>query len=277
VSLAAFGIVLFAAMLHASWNALIKGAEDAGMTTALVVLGAGLVAAVVLPFLPPVNAASWPFLLTSTALQILYFSLVAAAYTATDMSTAYPLMRGLAPMIVAGVGTITIGEHPTAPGWLAIALISTGVLSLAFRGRLADGRGIAIALCNAVVIASYTLVDGTGVRLSGVPPAYSLTLSLLTAVPFTAWMLLTRRTAFLGAVRSRWHVGLIGGLATVSSYGLALWAMTEAPVALVAALRETSIAFGTLVAYFVLKERIDAPRLVATAIIVLGAIVLRLA
>jgi drug/metabolite transporter (DMT)-like permease len=128
-----------------------------------------------------------------------------------------------------------------------------------------------------VVIASYTLVDGTGVRLSGVPPAYALTLSLLTAVPFTAWMLLTRRPAFVAAVRSRWHLGLLGGLATVSSYGLALWAMTEAPVALVAALRETSIVFGTLIAYFVLRERIDPPRLAATAIIVLGAIVLRLA
>jgi drug/metabolite transporter (DMT)-like permease len=277
VSLVAFGIVLFAAALHATWNALIKGAEDAGMTTALVVLGAGLVAVVVLPFLPQVNAASWPFLLTSMVLQTLYFSLVAAAYSATDMSTAYPLMRGLAPMIVAGVGTVTVGEHPTAFGWLAIALISIGVMSLAFRRRIADGRGIAIALCNAVVIASYTLVDGTGVRLSGVPPAYALTLSLLTAVPFTAWMLLTRRPAFVAAVRSRWHLGLLGGLATVSSYGLALWAMTEAPVALVAALRETSIVFGTLIAYFVLRERIDPPRLAATAIIVLGAIVLRLA
>jgi drug/metabolite transporter (DMT)-like permease len=277
VSLAAFGIVLIGAALHAVWNALIKGTGDTGITTALVVLGAGLVAVVVLPFLPPIDAASWPFLLTSTMLQTLYFALVAAAYSATSMSIAYPLMRGLAPMIVAGVGTVAIGEHPTALGWLSIALISAGVVSLAFRGRIADGRGIALALCNAVVIAGYTLVDGIGVRLSGAPPAYTLSLSLLTAVPFTAWMLLRRRAAFVEAVRSRWHLGLIGGIATVSSYGLALWAMTEAPVALVSALRETSIVFGTLIAYVVLRERIDLPRLVSTAVIVLGAIILRLA
>jgi drug/metabolite transporter (DMT)-like permease len=277
VSLLAFAIVLFAAALHAAWNAVIKGAGDAGTMTALVVLGAGVVALCTLPFLPFPAPQSWPFLLTSVVLQTLYFALVAATYKAADMSQAYPLMRGLAPMIVAAVGIFTLHEVPSPLAWAGVALISAGVLSLAFRGRTTGSRGITLALCNAVVIAAYTLVDGTGVRLSDSPAAYALTLSLLTAVPFTLWFLVRRRAGFLLALRQRWYLGIAGGMATVSSYGLALWAMTEAPVALVAALRETSIAFGTLIAFFVLRERIGPLRLAATGTIVAGAIVLRLA
>ena len=277
MSLLAFGIVLFAAALHAGWNAVIKGAGDAGIMTALVVLGAGIVAVCLLPFLPFPALESWPFLGTSLALQTLYFGLVAATYKAADMSQAYPLMRGLAPLLVAGVGMVVLQEYPSPIAWAGVVLISAGVLSLALRGRTSHGRGVALALCNAVVIAAYTLVDGTGVRLSGSPAAYALTLSLLTAVPFTAWFLIKHRAQFLFELRRRWHLGLAGGLATVSSYGLALWAMTEAPVALVAALRETSIAFGTLIAFLVLREPVSPLRLLATGTIVAGAIVLRLA
>ncbi len=277
MSLAAFGIVLFAALLHAAWNAIVKGAADTQLTTILVTLGAGLLAIIALPFLPQPAPASWGFLAVAALLQVLYFSLVAAAYAAADMSQAYPLMRGFAPLIVASVGTVAIGEHPTPIAWAGIALISAGVLSLALRGRVANGRGIAFALTNAVVIATYTLVDGTGVRLSGSPAGYTLWLSLLTAIPFLIYVLVRRREAFFAYARTNWWLGAAGGVATVTSYGLALWAMTEAPIALVAALRETSILFGTLIAFFILREKIDAPRLVATLIIAAGAIVLRLA
>jgi drug/metabolite transporter (DMT)-like permease len=277
VSLLAFGLVIFAAALHAGWNAVIKASGDAGSMTALVVCGAGAVALCILPFLPPPATASWPFLATSMVLQTIYFSLVAATYKEADMSQAYPMMRGLAPLIVAVAGVFIIGEYPSPVAWLGVVLISTGVLSLAFRGRTSGGRGVALALCNAVVIASYTITDGTGVRLSGSPAGYSLTLSLITAVPFTLWFLLRNPTTFIRELRRRWHLGLAGGVATVSSYGLALWAMTEAPVALVSALRETSIAFGTLIAWAILKERVGPQRLLATATIVAGAVALRLA
>lgn len=277
LSILAFGIVLFAAALHASWNAIIKGVGDPLNGTLLVVFGAAIVAAITLPFMTQLTAETWPYLLTSVVLQTGYFALIAAAYTAADMSQVYPLMRGLAPLIVAGAGTVALGENPGVAGWAGIALISAGVLSLAFRGSLTNGRGIALALLNAVVIAAYTLIDGHGVRLSGSPATYTLMLSLLTAVPFAFWMLVTRRTSFVVEIRRNWHLGLAGGIATAASYGLALWAMTEAPVALVSALRETSIVFGTLIAYFVLKEKIDAARVMATATIVAGAIVLRLA
>jgi drug/metabolite transporter (DMT)-like permease len=277
LSLATFGIVLFAALLHSAWNAIVKGAKDTTLTTILVTLGAALFAVVALPFLPQPAPASWPFLAVAAILQVVYFSLVAAAYGAADMSQAYPLMRGFAPLIVASVGTVAIGEHPSLTAWAGIALISIGVLSLALRGRLTNRRGIAFALANAVVIATYTLVDGTGARVSGSPAGYTLWLSLLTAIPFLIYVLVSRRQAFLAYARTNWWLGIAGGVATVTSYGLALWAMTEAPIALVAALRETSILFGTLIAFFILREKIDAPRLVATLIIAAGAIVLRLA
>jgi drug/metabolite transporter (DMT)-like permease len=277
VSLAAFGIVLFAAVLHASWNAIVKGAGDTTLTTVLVVGMAGIVGIVILPFVPQPAPASWPYLGVSMVLQVGYYLLVAAAYQAADMSAVYPLMRGVAPLLVAGVGTVAIGEHPTPLAWAGIALVSGGVLSLAFGGRAASGRGIALALGNAVVIATYTLVDGTGVRLSGSPAGYTLWLAVMAASPFVGWILVRRRAAFLAHARRYYALGTVGGIATLASYGLALWAMTVAPVAVVAALRETSILFGTLIAALILRERITLPRLIATGLIAAGAIVLRLA
>ena len=142
---------------------------------------------------------------------------------------------------------------------------------------MANARGVALALGNALVIAAYTLVDGTGARLSGSAASYTLWLAILTAAPFAVWVLVRRRAAFVAFARTNWLLGAAGGVATTASYGLALWAMTEAPIALVAALRETSIVFGTIIAALVLRERITAPRLVATGVIVAGAVVLRLA
>ncbi|HQZ13770.1 MAG TPA: EamA family transporter [Devosia sp.] len=278
MSLAAFGIVIFAALLHAGWNAIVKGAGDTRLTTVLVLACSAIIAVVTLPFLPQPAPASWPYLATTMVLQIGYFSLVAAAYRAADMSTVYPLMRGLAPLLVASVGTVVLGEQPGPFGWLGIALICGGVLSMALRGRHTDARrGIILALINAVVIATYTLVDGTGARLSGAPISYVLWLNILAGVPFLAWGLLRHRAPLLQHIRRNWMLGFVGGIANIASYGLALWAMTQAPIAIVAALRETSILWGTLIAVLILRERIDAPRLIATGIIAAGAVAIRLA
>jgi drug/metabolite transporter (DMT)-like permease len=278
VSLAVFGIVLFAALLHAGWNAIVKGAGDTRLTTVMVVACSAVIAVVALPFLPQPDPASWPYLATTMVLQILYFSLVAAAYGAADMSIVYPLMRGLAPLLVASVGTVLLGEQPGPFGWLGISLICGGVLSMALRGHGTDARrGIVLALINAIVIATYTIVDGTGARLSGAPLSYVLWLNILAGVPFLLWTLLRNRVALVAHLRRYWVLGFVGGFANVASYGLALWAMTQAPIAIIAALRETSILWGTVIAVLILRERIDAPRVIATVIIAGGAVVLRLA
>lgn len=277
MSLAVFGVVLFAAALHAGWNAIVKGAGDARLTTVLVAAMGGLISLLILPFIPQPAPESWPFLAASAILQVIYYSLVGAAYAAADMSVVYPLMRGLAPLLVAVVATVALGEPPSVLGWAGITLVCGGVLSLALGGRHAHGRGIALALLNAGVIATYTLVDGTGVRLSGAPAAYTMWLTLLAAIILVAEMLIRNGSAFRQHVRRYWQLGAVGGFATLASYGLALWAMTEAPIAIIAALRETSILWGTLIALLLLRERVDAPRLIATAIIAAGAVVLRLA
>lgn len=275
--LSVFGIVLFAALLHASWNAIVKGAPDKLLTTILVAASAAAISALALPFLAQPARESWPFLAASAVLQLGYYLLVARAYRGADMSQAYPLMRGTAPLLVAVVSRFWLGEHLSPAAWAGVALICSGVLSLALAGRGANVQGVRAALLNAVVIASYTLVDGAGVRASGEPVAYTLWLNLLSGAPLLVWVLAARWRSFLPYARANLGVGVIGGAGTLTSYGLALWAMTHAPVAVIAALRETSILFATVIAVVVLKERLSPARIAAAGLIAVGAIVLRLA
>ncbi len=273
-----FAAILLGAALHASWNAIVKAGPDKLLTTVLVAAASGLVAALVLPFLPLPARPSWPFLLASSVVQVVYFALVAGAYRATDMSRAYPLMRGLAPALVAVFGLLLLGERISPVAWIGVALVSTGVfaMTLAFRGG-ASRLGTVLALLNAGVIASYTLIDGAGVRLSGAPVAYAMWLFLLNAIPLVGWALLARRRPLTLYAARHWPLGLAGGIGNLGSYGLALWAMTRAPVAMVAALRETSILFGLAIAALLLGERIGPVRLTAACLILLGAVSLRLA
>ncbi len=273
----AVAIVLFAALLHALWNALLKNSGDKRLTTIMLTGSAAVMAALILPLLPAPGRASWPFLAGSSCAEIAYFLLLAAAYRSGDMSHAYPIMRGTAPLIVASVSASLIGETLSAGEWIGIALICLGVLALALHGgkgahhRAATG----LALANAVTIACYTLIDGLGVRRAHSPVAYTLWMYLVTGGVTLGWTLLTRRAEFLGYLRGRLLVGVAAAAGMMSSYGLALWAMTFAPVALVAALRETSIVFATFLSAVVLKERLSPQRLAATALIVGGAVALR--
>jgi drug/metabolite transporter (DMT)-like permease len=275
----AVGIVLFAALLHALWNILLKNSGDKRLTTVMLTGAAALLAALILPFLQPPDRASWPFLAASSAAEIGYFLLLAAAYRSGDMSHAYPIMRGTAPLIVASVSASVIGEALSRLEWLGVALICLGVLVLALHGRSPGPQRTTtlLALANAVTIAGYTLIDGLGVRRSHSPAAYTLCMYLVTGSLTLAWTLLTRGAELRAYVRGRLLVAFVAGAGIMSSYGLALWAMTVAPVALVAALRETSIVFATILSVVLLKERISAQRLVATSLIVAGALSLRLA
>lgn len=277
MSLVVFLIVLGAAALHASWNAVVKNGRDTLLTTILVASTAALMSAAMLPFLPPVAPAAWPYLGLSALLEITYYVLIATAYRLADMSRAYPLMRGTPPLIVATVSTFALGIGLTPLGWGGIACISAGILTLALSGRgAADGRGLGFALLNALVIASYTLVDGLGVRASGAAASYTMWIFVLTGTPLALWAAWRRRDVFAYAAHN-WRSALIGGVGTLASYGLVLWAMTEAPIPMVAALRETSILFGTAIAAFVLREKVSTVRIAAVLIIAAGAALLRLA
>ena len=275
-----FLCVLGAALLNASWTAIVKSGEDKALDVVLVSAGAGLVSAVTLPFLLQPAAESWPYLAASTVSQWLYYYLLSTAYRHGDMSEAYPLMRGVAPLIVATVAGPLIGETLTAHRWLGVALISAGALTMALDGnfrRSSNTSAVPYALANAGVIAFYTLVDGVGARKSGAPLAYTMWLFLLSAAPMLLWALLRRRSDFTRYARGRLHLGGLGGAATVGSYGVVLYSMTLAPVALIAALRETSILFAAAIAVLILGERISMLRYLAIGFIAAGAVAIRLA
>ncbi|SHM47443.1 Uncharacterized membrane protein [Duganella sacchari] len=279
-------VVLFAALLHATWNALVKAGPDKYLTTLLVACGAGLVSLPLLPFIATPAQDSWPWLIASACCQVIYYRLLAATYRHGDMSQAYPLMRGAAPLLVALASVPLLGERLHLSQDIAVMLICGGVLTLTIlRGanagadtaanRGARRRATSYALLNAAVIAGYTMIDAVGVRRSGAPAAYTMWLFVLTAV-----MLLlcsTHRWRELPAyARTHLRVMLLGGVGTLASYGLALWAMTQAPVAAVAALRETSILFAAAIAALFLRERLAPGRILAITLIACGAIVMRL-
>lgn len=277
MSFGVFVAVLAAALVHAGWNVLVKGAADKLAMTISVAIGAGLVAAVILPFLPLPAPESWPFLGVSVLLQSIYYLLIARAYRIADMSLAYPLMRGAAPVVVALSGAVLFGEMLAGGQWLAVGLISAGVIALAlgaFRQQPLAIAGMIAALCNAMVIAAYTLVDASGVRLSGSPIAYALLLAVLTGVATVIMALAGGARPRLGA--RMLGLGLIGGAATTLSYGVALWAMTRAPVAPVAALRETSIVFALALSKLVFGEQVGGRRFAAAFLVVAGVAALRL-
>jgi drug/metabolite transporter (DMT)-like permease len=273
-------VVLLGALLHASWNTVVKSGRDVFLDTVLIAAGGAVAAAAALPLLPLPLVASWPFAAVSAAIHVAYFALVAAAYRAGDMSFAYPLMRGTAPLLVALASGPLLGEAVGAVAWAGMLLISGGILGLTLVYRR-PGRPIlaptGFALVNAVVIATYTFVDGVGARLSGHAMAYTAWMLLFTALPLLAWSLRRRPATFVDYLRARWRLGLFGGACSFASYALALWAMTRAPIAPVAALRETSILFGMALAALVLKERFGVVRALAAATIAAGVMTLRLA
>jgi drug/metabolite transporter (DMT)-like permease len=278
--------VLGAALLHASWNALVKGrsgnaGHDPLPATVLVVGGGALVSSVALPFLPAPLPASWPFIAASSLAQCGYYFLLIEAYRSGEMSHAYPLMRGSAPLLVALANGPLTGEALRPGQWLAMLLICGGVLVMGLAGRVHGAgsrrRATGFALLTACVIALYTLIDGLGVRRSGAPASYTMWIFLLSGAALTAWTSRGRARALADAARARPLLLPVGGVSTVASYAIALWAMTLAPVAAIAALRETSILFATAIAALVLRERIGPGRLLAVAMIAGGAAAMRTA
>jgi len=272
--------VLLGALLHAGWNALIRSSTDRTLDTVLVVASAGVIAACLLPIAPLPAAASWPYLMASGLIHVAYFMLVALSYRHGELSFAYPIMRGSAPAISALAAAWLLAEAPAPAGWAGILLISGGVVLLAgdsWRTGVFHGRTALFALSTAAIIVIYTLVDGVGARLSGHAAAYTGWVFVLTTIPLLALFLYLNPVSTAKHLRQHWRRGLFGGACTLGSYALALWAMTQAPIALVAALRETSVVFGALIAAILLHEQISRTRWVAILTVVAGAIAIKLA
>jgi drug/metabolite transporter (DMT)-like permease len=271
--------VLGAGLLHAGWNALVKGAPggDAMLDTASVVAGSCVCAAVVLPFVALPDPSAWKFIAGSTVIHFAYYVTLAHAYRTGDLSFAYPLMRGTAPLLVALLGIAFLHELPTAHAMLGILLICAGIVSIAFVRRERHPRAAALwAFANAAIIASYTLVDGTGARASGNALAYVTWLIFIEGLPFLAWIGWRRGAPAIAYLRRGWRRGLLGGACSLGAYAIVLFAMTRAPVAAVAALRETSVLFAALIGGVWLKEGFGAMRFAGAASVVVGVAALKL-
>ena len=269
-------IVLLSATLHAGWNVAVRASSDRRRETALVLAGGVVLAVVLLPFLPALPLACWPYVLVSSLTNGLYFILIAEAYAHGGVALAYPLMRGVAPMLTLISAWLLLGETLPPAGWLGIAVICGGVMLLARRrGDAGEARAVRFALANAVVISVYTLNDAVGVRLSQAPLTYTLWLFPLSAVPTFLWL---RRSTPLHRPNAREAArGLGGAGASIGAYALVLWAITRAPVAPVAALRETGILIGVVLARLLLGERPSRRGWGGAVAIAAGAAILRLA
>ena len=270
--------VLGAALAHAIWNAMIKSSRDVLFDMTLVVFFAGAVTA---PFMLVVEvpvAAAWPYIIASMALHLLYYIALVGAYRAGDLSHGYPIMRGIAPLIVSVSALAWLGEAPTPAIWAGVLLICGGVLSLGLVGfRWAESRvALGWALANAVIIASYTLVDAAGVRAAGKAETYVVWLFTLDALPFSLLILWWKRRELVPYARQFWLRGVIGGALSAGAYGVVLWAMTRAPVAAVAALRETSVIFAALIGAWLLKEGHLARRVAGAVTVAAGVIALKI-
>jgi drug/metabolite transporter (DMT)-like permease len=271
--------VLGAGLLHAGWNALLKSAPggDPLLDTATVVAGSGAWGLVAIPFVGAPDAAAWTFMIVSVGIHWAYYITLAHAYRTGDLSFAYPLMRGTAPLLATLLGVIFLREWPTPQVALGILLICAGIVGIAFVGRNPHPRAaLVFALANAAIIAVYTLIDGAGARASGNAASYAVWLTFLEAIPFLFWIRARRGRDAAAYIARGWRRGLVGGAASLGAYAIVLWAMTRAPIAAVAALRETSVLFAALIGAVWLKEGFGWPRLAGAASVVAGVAALKL-
>ncbi len=277
-------LVLLAAVLHASWNALVKAGEDKLVMQTLVICVHGYLAMPLLFFLPLPDPASWPYLGLSALIHFVYYAGVIGAYRHGDLSQVYPIARGSAPALVALGAWVLAGEALSAAELLGVFTVSLGIVSLTglprqLRGQGGQGDGreakaIGFALLTGATIASYTLADGLGVRESGHALSYILWLFALEAVPLTAFTLWRRRGRVVAAFKPHLKAGVIGSLLSGLAYGIVIWAMSVAPMAHVVALRETSVLIAAIIGTRLLREPFGRKRIAAAAVVAAGAILL---
>ncbi|MDA0786270.1 MAG: EamA family transporter [Proteobacteria bacterium] len=275
-----FAAVLLAALLHATWNAVVKGSGDKHLGMTAIVLGHAPIAIIILLFAPMPDLASWPFYAGGVMLHTGYQLFLLNSYRLRDLTQVYPIARGTAPILVALVSVLFLGVALTATQLLPVFMIAIGVMSLSFvrqRDGLRNPRAAALAFVTGCFIAGYSLVDGLGAREAGTALGFYGWLSLTNAVVFAAIMRITKPGLISRIPTEGLRAFLFGGPASFAAYALVVWAFTQAPIALVTALRETSIIAALIIGVFFLKERLDLAKVASTTITLTGAILLRFA
>jgi len=276
-----FSCILVAALMHALWNVLLKSGSDKPLETAAANFITALLALPVLLIYGLPEPETYPYIATSIVLHLAYFYLVASAYRFGDLNLAYPIMRGTAPILTLMFGYLFLNEQVSNSVMTGIFLVSAGVILLGLRKTgtsVHHLKALLFALGNALVIALYTIIDGHGVRLSNNAWSYVSLLMFLHGCIFLLLVFWQRKrqqllSVSLNYLRSRLMYPLVGGACIIGSYSIALWAMTQAPISLVAAVRETSVLFAFLFGVLYLKESLYPQRILG-AIGVCGGLVL---
>lgn len=280
MSATVFAAVLAAALMHAVWNALIKVRLDRFASIQLMTLGMGVAAVPALPLVETPHGMVWLWILASTALHTGYRMFLIKAYETGDLSLAYPLARGAAPLLTTLGAILLVNEIPGPLAMAGILLLCAGTVLMSFRGGAdiggVDRRAVGFALVTSLFVAGYTLTDGSGARAAATASSYAAWLFVVDGLWTLALSLCLRGRPIVSAMVLEWKTGVVTGALAAGAYWIAMWAMTKAPIASVAALRETSILFAMSISFFALRERLTAWRIVAALFIVAGVIALRL-
>ena len=273
-------IVLLAAVPHALWNAIVKISGDRFLT-ATAVLGSGTVFGVFfLPLVPVPTPMMCLFLMASVIIHAVYHLCLINAYRFGDLTQVYPLARGSAPLLVALLAAVTAGEVPNASAMAGVVMVSLGIVSLSFNQRLGaehQGRTVLLALATGFLISAYTVVDGLGIRLSNDLWSYIVWLMVLEGVPFLIWTALWRHHTVAPFLKREWKRALAGGILSKLAYGCILYALAQGAMVHVSALRETSVLFAAVIGTLMLKEHFGVRRILASAVIAIGIIVMQMA
>ncbi|MBN9236535.1 MULTISPECIES: EamA family transporter [Phyllobacteriaceae] len=280
MSLLVFLAVLSAAAMHATWNAMVKVHLDRFLSVTVLTLGMASMALVAVPFVEFPRAEVWPWIFASTLFHMGYKLCLIGAYKAGDLAQTYPLARGTAPLLAAIGGIFVVSEIPGTLSIVGIVLLCGGTLLMSFRGgahlEKLNLRAVGFALATSVFIASYTLSDGSGARLAATASSYAVYLFLCDGIWSLILCLLVRGRQSLPAMARDWKAGIITGCLSGTAYWIVMWAMTKAPIASVASLRESSILFAMMISVFALGEKMTAWRGAAALSIVAGVIALRM-
>ena len=270
-------MVLLAAVLHATWNALLKGGQDRLATFVLLDLTGIALCLLAVPLVPAPKPASWAFIALSTLIHIGYKLLLIQSYRAGDLGQVYPLARGSAPLLVAGLAGLVVGERLGAVQLAGVLVVCLGLVLLAgVTGRqlAADRTAIGFALATGVTIAAYTVADGLGVRRSGTALGYIAWLFLAEGLPLPLYAATWGRRHLKAALRANLGRGILSGALSLAAYGLVIWAQTRGALAVVAALRETSVIIAALIGSIVFGERFGWRRTVAAVVVTVGIVLL---
>ncbi len=266
--------VLAAAFAHASWNALVKSSPDRLlMLTAIRVVGliTGITLATQVP-LP--DAGAWPFLVLAAVCHTLYFALMLQSYRLGDMSQAYPIARGTAPILVTILSAAFVGEVPSLNSWLAVSLISLGILIIALSGAHFNRPLVVFALITGVVISGYSLLSGVGIRRTSNWLSYVAWLEIFVSCGMVFYVAIKHRAEAIAFANDHWTMGVLAGVLSVGGYMVALWAMTRNAIGPIVALRETSVVFAAILGSVILKEGFAKKRVGAALLVALGVVLM---